>query len=302
MAVAVSDGHGDKRHDLSDIGSALAIEASLSEISLIMFGLIDSCDLASIRNTFEEMIPRRIVRKWRNLINDYHREYLNDESVSDSIFIRYGTTLLVTLYFGNYIMTGQIGDGNILLVKSENRIEFMGNNNVRDIGSQTDSLCSPDSSLRWTFNQRNVEGGGFLILTTDGLINSFRDDNHVMSFVSGLVKLVQEYGPSQIADKLPEWFDRFSQTGSGDDIGFVFVKLPKIKSYESGLKTNSPMSKEVSPKSTLNNADINSISKIEGDPTNVLPKTMSRLGTDLNHYLDLVCRFGNQIRLVLKKG
>ena len=44
MAVAVSDGHGDKRHDLSDIGSALAIEASLSEISLIMFGLIDSCD------------------------------------------------------------------------------------------------------------------------------------------------------------------------------------------------------------------------------------------------------------------
>jgi serine/threonine protein phosphatase PrpC len=302
MAVAVSDGHGDKRHDLSDIGSALAIEAALSEISLIMFGLIDACDLDSIKNTFEEMIPRRIVRKWRNLIDDYHREYLNDESVSDSILIRYGTTLLVTLYFGNYIMTGQIGDGNILWMKSEDRIEFIGKNNIMNIGSQTDSLCSPDSSLRWTCNQRNVEGGGYLILTTDGLINSFKDDNHVKSFVSGLAKLVQEYGPNQIADKLPEWFDNFSQTGSGDDIGFVFVKLPKIKSYESGLKNKSPISKDIAPKNTLNNEDKKSVSKIDGDPTNVLPQITSRLRTDLNLYIGLVCRFGNQLRLVLKKG
>ena len=73
--------------------------------------------------------------------------------------------------------------------------------------------------------------GGLLLLTTDGLPNSFADDTAFDQFARSLRQRIQDHGPAGVTDALQAWLDHYSDQGSGDDMTLVIVDVPPINEH-----------------------------------------------------------------------
>ena len=231
IALAVADGHGDDRHDLSHLGSALAVRAAVEELGALHTGYALEGKWTPLESSFKADFPRRLVRRWREaVLGDRSRrgEALGDPSDSElqeSIFIRYGTTLLVALAVGDVLLVGQIGDGGVLLVREGGEVECPLPGNPLEVGGETDSLGSAEAPRLWRTAALERTGGGLLLLATDGLINAFPDDEQWHAFGVSLQDRVREFGWPKVASALPAWLDHYSETATGDDITLAVAVL-----------------------------------------------------------------------------
>ncbi len=129
MVIAVADGHGDDRHDLSHFGSALAVRAAVDELMALYTSYALEEKWAQLKASFKADFPRRLGRRWREAVLMAHRqraEATEDSSVSEpenAFLIRHGTTLITALVAGGVLLIGQIGDGIAVLVKDGGEVE-----------------------------------------------------------------------------------------------------------------------------------------------------------------------------------
>ena len=77
VAIAVADGHGDKKHDLSQFGAALAVQAALEEMrsQFLHFG----CEPVPLVKHFRADFPRIVVERWRKAVLEDAKERLGEE-------------------------------------------------------------------------------------------------------------------------------------------------------------------------------------------------------------------------------
>ncbi|RJP92428.1 MAG: protein phosphatase 2C domain-containing protein [Desulfobacteraceae bacterium] len=229
IILAVADGHGDKKHDLSQYGSFLAVKAAIDEMLSFCatFGLDDP---AVFKKAFKSDFPRRLCRKWRGLVKEDAAERLKEEMDSDEqkIVSRYGTTLLVAFIMADSILMAQIGDGDILFVRNDSWIESIFDEDSGLIGSETYSLSSPDAHKLLQTAIIDRGDGGLLILATDGLSNAFADQNQFHVFSHSLLDRIKEYGMQAVSSSVPAWLNKYSHEGSGDDITLAlnYIKQP----------------------------------------------------------------------------
>jgi serine/threonine protein phosphatase PrpC len=233
IAVAVADGHGDDRHDLSHFGSTQAVRIAVEElVALYAYYGLDG-KWTELTSSFKADIPRRITRRWREAVleveNDRRRTAADGEATASELeyapLIRYGTTLIVALVVGDVILVGQIGDGGIALVKGDGDVECLLANNPLEVGGTTDSLCSEEAPLRWRTTALERTGNRLLLLATDGLINAFPDEEQWRVFVHSLWQRISDFSPSNVASALPGWLDHYSDRASGDDITLAVALL-----------------------------------------------------------------------------
>lgn len=231
IAIAVADGHGDPRHDQSQTGSALAVHAAIDE--LIEFHRMHMHTLPehALRSEFKADFPRRVTRRWR--------EFVQSDSVRRGIFRprnagtgldeyeRYGSTLITSLLLDDSILIGQIGDGDILLVRPDGSVECPISSETGLIGKETYSLSSRDAHLLWRVATLDRADGGVLIVATDGVSDSFdgSEGPEFLKFVKSLVARVQEFGIENVAGSMKNWLDRYSELASGDDMTLVYVSI-----------------------------------------------------------------------------
>jgi serine/threonine protein phosphatase PrpC len=229
LIAAVADGHGDDRHDQSQHGSRIAIQAATADLiefygSCLEKGL-DSKLIAEFKNDF----PRRIVRQWRQSIERDAVSRLGvasspDDQVPADVVARYGTTLLVAFAFGSTAVVGQLGDGLIGVVHEDGTVEQPLAVEAPEVGSVTDSLCGSEAHLRWRTASIDISDGRTLVLSTDGVTNAFPNDGELSRFLSSVQSLAAEHGASWINTWLPEWLDRYA-TASGDDVSLAILML-----------------------------------------------------------------------------
>jgi serine/threonine protein phosphatase PrpC len=220
MVMAVADGHGDRRHDLSHRGAALAVEAGVEEVvqSLSAAASIDPVPPAA-------PLTARMTDRWA-------RKVLADaagtgggtggdpEGDPHPVLTRYGTTLLLAVATRERILLAQLGDGDILFVRPDGRVESPLEKDPALLGSVTHSLSSRNVGECWHTAEIPGSGGGVLLLATDGLSDSFAGpgEEEFLTFARSLVDRIHEFGIERVAGSLPSWLDSFSRQGSGDDI------------------------------------------------------------------------------------
>ncbi|WP_321508060.1 PP2C family serine/threonine-protein phosphatase [uncultured Methanoregula sp.] len=246
IAVAVADGHGDPRHDLSRTGSALAVQAAIDE--LIVFQRLHLHDVPnlSIRAEFKADFPRRTSRRWREAVNEEplrnENGYLPSGSSGNAEYSRYGSTLIAAMVVADMILISQIGDGDVVLVRPDGTIETPIPADPSLVGKETHSISSRDAHLLWRTATLDRGPGGVLIIATDGVSDSFdgSEGEEFIRFIRSLVARINEFGMESVAGSMKSWLDRYSALASGDDMTLVFVCVNEVEEERESAAPQTP--------------------------------------------------------------
>lgn len=226
IALAVADGHGDAQHDLSEHGAKIAVRLAVQELmEFFQHFYCEENSLSLLNRNFKQNFPRHIGRRWRQTIWQDAAKRVSSFSVKDEKTLkRYGTTLLAALILPDCLLLGQIGDGDILRVFPNGKIEEPFNNPTELITNYTDSLCSEAAEKLWktaTLQRLKEES---LLLATDGLSNAFIEKSQFHTFANSLFARINEFGIESVEAALPHWLDDYSEKATGDDITLLIFK------------------------------------------------------------------------------
>jgi serine/threonine protein phosphatase PrpC len=229
IALAVADGHGDPRHDRSRTGSAIATFSAVEELVEFHRNFPDNASGHSIRNEFRADFGRRVSRRWREAVMSdavNKGDTIDDAGESaGTVYTRYGSTLISALVVADTILVGQIGDGDIVLVRPDGTLEFPIPPDQSLLGTETRSLSSRDAHLLFRTATLDRDAGGVLIAATDGVSDSFdgSEGEEFKKFIRSLSARVDEFGIVNVAGSMKTWLDRYSELASGDDMTIVFA-------------------------------------------------------------------------------
>ncbi|MGB7788476.1 protein phosphatase 2C domain-containing protein [Methanoregula sp.] len=241
IAAAIADGHGDFRHDQSRAGAALAVHAAIDE--LVSFHRIhgETASRVILRSEFRADFPRRATRRWREaVLGDAQRrqiDILPQDGSRSGDFSRYGTTLIAAMVLADTILIGQIGDGDVVLVRPDGTLDTPIPADTTLMGAETRSLSSRDAHLLWRTATLDRGAGGVLIAATDGVSDSFdgSEGEEFRKFITSLAARIRDFGIESVAGSLSGWLDRYSELASGDDMTMVFVCInPSAGTCEPG--------------------------------------------------------------------
>jgi serine/threonine protein phosphatase PrpC len=235
LVIAIADGHGDLRHDQSGTGSALAVQAAVDELIDFYRMHIYTVPQHIMRSEFKADFPRRVTRRWRESVQDdaglRKISLLPAGCPRPDEYVRYGSTLISALIVADTILIGQIGDGDVVLVRPDGTVECPIPCDTWLVGKETQSLSSRDAHLHWRTATLDRGAGGVLIAATDGVSDSFdgSEGEEFLKFVKSLVARVNEFGIENVAGSMGNWLDRYSELASGDDMTVVFVSINPVE-------------------------------------------------------------------------
>ena len=124
-----------------------------------------------------------------------------------------------------FLFAFQLGDGDIV------RVSGTGVQNVIEadkiLGTETHSLSKPQSWKKAvTFVKREDENEPLPVmymLSTDGMANSFKNDDEFKKTCEDYYTLLNEYGVKAVSGNLKTWLGETSELGCGDDITALFA-------------------------------------------------------------------------------
>ena len=260
LVLAISDGHGSSKHFRSDVGANLAVEAAV-EIMLEEIEVDDLTDnmLSQVKARVKNKLPQRVINCWQDKVKKHYQENLfsldreaqarlekiaaekgsnNRKKIENNYIKAYGATLLVVLITKRFSLYFKLGDGDIVIFSKQGKQRLF--TTCEKLGPATDSLCMSSAS-----NKTKISVIPFseqvplcILLSTDGYINSFRDDSDYLKVVDDIVELIAQQGLEYINDNLEQWLKQTSEQGSGDDItlGLVYNHPLLLKQIKTSTK------------------------------------------------------------------
>ncbi|OUD15754.1 hypothetical protein TPSD3_01650 [Thioflexithrix psekupsensis] len=222
LFFAIADGHGSKRSMRSDWGSRCAVECA----SEILSGLKNNeLFLSEIKNQATTKFPKTLLKQWRHAVHEHYdnvqpftlaeREILGDANP----LLAYGTTLLTVVVTETFIGYWQLGDGDILAVWRDGRVDRPLSKDARFIANETTSLCSPDAwkEFRVLIQPLIDDPPDLILLCTDGYSNSFVEEDDFFQAGRDFLALLENEGMAFVQHNLENWLAQTAQAGSGDD-------------------------------------------------------------------------------------
>jgi len=232
--MAIADGHGDKKCIHSDVGAKIAVEVAIDTLLGFSEFLEEPRKLPFFGHIAENYLPKLIVQSWREKIRKAYRHIANSEFLQDDeIYELYGTTLVSALVVGDVGLFIQIGDGEILVVRADGSV-FEPLSNDELFGNYTNSLSLPNATTKFRVGTTRFDVGkpALVLLCSDGISNSFVDEENFFKLGSDYLKLLEDRGFEYVVKKLPKWSKEIGHGGSGDDVslGILWRCIPKIRS------------------------------------------------------------------------
>jgi hypothetical protein len=234
MVVAVADGHGHRRHFRSDRGARLAVSIACQaahDLAGRPGGLPGPGEAAE---GLRRVLVAEIVTRWRGAVRrDVAAEPFTgaEEAVrrDDDEAIPYGTTLLVAIGAGQWLLLAQIGDGDIVCIRPDGTALLAVPGDPLLDGHRTTSLCSPSAADSFRVAAVDLAGTPVLgaLLATDGYGNAqvARVWESVVS--AELAGLIAAPPPSGLAGRLPVWAAQCASVdGSADDTTLALLLAP----------------------------------------------------------------------------
>ena len=264
LAVAiVCDGHGGDRYFRSNVGSELAVEATLEAVTFFVEKVGDSLfegskytavgptssikdaeDLSKTDSAFRQLFSS-IIYKWnekikahaksepltewekKNVPQQYLDEFLNSESYEK----HYGCTLMTYVQTAKYWFAFHIGDGKCISFQKDPIWKEPIPWDEKCFLNETTSLCdsSPIDEFRYCY-----EGDGqfpiAVMLGSDGLDDSFGVTDKLANFYIQILKSLAKEGVDATKASLKEDLPKLSKIGSRDDMSVACVfDIDKVK-------------------------------------------------------------------------
>lgn len=258
--MAVADGHGDKKHDRSQHGSFFGVR-SVQEafFPIARLNRLSSADpalrsalLEDKRQYFLHHFALAAERHWRGQVLE-HAAMMDKEEASAPVaaelpqsseedpyretLLRYGTTLLGAMAYESTLYLAQLGDGAILLLHPDGRVETPTRVENNLLGTETYSISSsPEKTLdRWGLATMEIIPGSLLLLATDGLADAFDTEDDLHRWVVDVHKIARDHTLPKVAERLPEWLETISRNSIGDDITLTAATFdPALVSTSAG--------------------------------------------------------------------
>jgi serine/threonine protein phosphatase PrpC len=240
IILAVGDGHGNSKYDLSEYGSKIVVDDIADELVKFYDSFLEN--KAVLGQNFDMFkilkseFPERIVRRWKDdVIKHYEENYCSDNLTFDNnekknIIKRYGTTALFALIIPEGMVIGQIGDGDITIA-NEDTVEIPLPTSDELLANVTFSMTSDNAYFLWNISQIAIDSRTMIMLSTDGLSNSYASDESFFRFIRSLFdNLIVCNNIEDIGNiNIPDYIKRASFNGSGDDITIAFAIIdPKM--------------------------------------------------------------------------
>jgi Protein phosphatase 2C len=251
VILALADGHGSAKSFRSAIGSAFAVAVSIEFASELLQAAPvetagqheDSRFLSLVKDRLETDIPRRIVHKWSERVDEHlARNPFTEQELAALVEqdgqkskqliekngrLAYGSTLITAIAMESFAVFWQIGDGDALTVSVTGEVIRPVPKDARLIANETTSLCSPGAPRMFRYAILGTPAP-MIMLSTDGFGNSFLDDEGFFKFGTDVSEIIVAEGLEKVAVSLPDWLTEITARGSGDDISLGIICRPSL--------------------------------------------------------------------------
>lgn len=234
VILAVADGHGSDSCPYSKTGSYVAVNVFCKILGdyLATYEGQPELLLTFLKREGDTKVAQAIDAEWKRRILKIHanckREVVLDADLNKdkgAIYKMYGSTLLGLVITKDFLFAFQLGDGDIVKVSEagvQNVIEA-----ERILGTETHSLSKEQSwknAITFVKKEDEVVGRSVMyMLSSDGLANSFKNDDEFKKTCNDYYALLNEHGAKAVSDHLKTWLAETSELGCGDDITALFV-------------------------------------------------------------------------------
>lgn len=234
VILAVADGHGSDSCPYSKTGSYVAVNVFCKILGdyLETYAGQPEMLLTFLKREGDTKVAQAIDAEWKRRILKIHanckREVISDAEGNkdkESIYKMYGSTLLGLVITNEFLFAFQLGDGDIVKVSDtgvQNIIEA-----DKILGTETHSLSKAESwrkAITFTKKEEEDERESVMyMLSSDGLANSFKNDDEFKKTCNDYYALLKEYGVKAVSDQLKTWLGETSELGCGDDITALFA-------------------------------------------------------------------------------
>jgi hypothetical protein len=236
IVVAVADGHGHDRHFRSAAGSRLAVRTACAVVEGLTAEAGQQPWSPERAAALRDRLPEAIVARWREAValdiaaHPYTAAELSAlERAGDGPAIPYGSTLLVALIAGRWLVCAQIGDGDLLAVRPDGGAWSPVSGDALLDGYRTTSLCQPAavSAFRAAAHDLRATPLLALLLSTDGYGNAQAEEPWQPVVARDLAELAAQHDHGWFAGQLPHWAERCaSAAGSADDTTIALLLAP----------------------------------------------------------------------------
>lgn len=234
VVLSVADGHGSDSCPYSKTGSFAAVNVFCK----IMGDYLDTyADQQEMLFTFlkregDTKIAQEIDAEWKRRILRLHtrckREMPLDENRNKdkgAVYKLYGSTLLGLVMTEDFLFAFQLGDGDIVKVSENGVYPVIEADKI--LGTETHSLSKSESwkkaITRIRRREENEQLPAMYMLSSDGLSNSYKNDEAFQKTCMDYYALLKEHGVKAVSARLKTWLQETSEMGSGDDITALFA-------------------------------------------------------------------------------
>ncbi|MDE6662778.1 MAG: protein phosphatase 2C domain-containing protein [Lachnospiraceae bacterium] len=232
LILAVADGHGSDSCPYSKTGSEVAVNVFCKIMGdyLETYAGQPELLLTFLKREGDTKVAQAIDAEWKRRIlkihSKYKREIIPDK---EAIYRMYGTTLIGLVITKEFIFAFQLGDGDIV------KVSEMGVQNIIEadkiLGIETHSLSKSEAWKKAITFIKKQEGNEPLpvmyMLSSDGMANSYKNDDEFKKTCSDYFDLLKEHGAKAVSDNLKAWLSETSELGCGDDITALFAYFEK---------------------------------------------------------------------------
>lgn len=235
LVLSVADGHGSRSCPYSGTGAELAVNTFCKLIEELHSHFQNPEDLFDYLNRQGSLkFAQTVERAWKEDVQAYHLEVglpmpmtQTGEEDLNALYRLYGTTLLGLLIAPTFVFAFQIGDGDITYADDGGVQPVV----VADklLGVESHSLCSREawkkavSAVHFQPWEQHLPCA--FLLSTDGLSNSYADDEAFGQTCAQYFEALKTYGPDAVEENLPEWLSETSRLGCGDDTTLLMAYL-----------------------------------------------------------------------------
>lgn len=234
VILAVADGHGSDSCPYSKTGSDIAVNVfcRIMDDYLDLYAGQPEMLMTFLKREGDTKVAQEIDAEWKRRVWKRHcagkREIpvaADGEADRDAVYKMYGSTLIGLVITEIFLFAFQLGDGDIMEVSLRGVHPVISADKI--LGIETHSLSKSESWRKAVACVRRQDGAGELpvmyMLSSDGMANSYKDDNEFQKTCSDYYELLREHGVKAVAGNLKKWLGETSEFGCGDDITALFA-------------------------------------------------------------------------------
>jgi hypothetical protein len=232
VALTVADGHGSSK--FAEKGAQLAVDVTLQALLQFAENLGESVQqLSAVQAYAVHPLRTQLVREWADQVRA--------EAGQDVRLVDFGSTLLFALATESFLLIGQLGDGDILLV-DDSAVHIPLPPDPLAFADETPSLCQKEAWMAIRVRVMPVpKPGSLLIISTDGYSKSYANDTVFQQIGPDYLQMIQTEGLPALKPHLEGFLKEVTSRGSGDDIALGMLYWPSSIEHPDKQQTAQPI-------------------------------------------------------------